>query len=308
MRGYIANTDYDWYRFLKGQPQLEEVNFWQPSGKRRFLAVEPGSPFFFKLKKPHYVIGGFGIFAGSSRLPAWLAWDSFGIANGAVDLPSVLHRIERYRPSESIHPYGDFEIGCLMISNPIFFEERDWIEQPRDWKANIVQGATYDLTQGEGRRIYDRCRLVAEAQRTEHAFAAFESDRYGNEQIIRPRLGQGTFRVAVLDAYSRACAVSQEHSLPVLEAAHIKPYAESGPHAVSNGLLLRADIHRLYDMGYVGVTPDYRFEVSRRLKDDFSNGRSYYPLHGRRIQLPADPSDRPDASLLAWRHETRFRA
>ncbi|HUG43240.1 MAG TPA: HNH endonuclease, partial [Acidobacteriota bacterium] len=140
------------------------------------------------------------------------------------------------------------------------------------------------------------------------AFAAFESDRYGNEQIIRPRLGQGTFRVAVLDAYSRACAVSQEHSLPVLEAAHIKPYAESGPHAVSNGLLLRADIHRLYDMGYVGVTPDYRFEVSRRLKDDFSNGRSYYPLHGRRIQLPTDPSDRPDASLLAWRHETRFRA
>lgn len=53
MRGYIANTDYDWYNFLKNQPHLEEVNFWQPSGGRSFRAISPGSPFFFKLSEAY---------------------------------------------------------------------------------------------------------------------------------------------------------------------------------------------------------------------------------------------------------------
>jgi len=47
------------------------VNFWQLSGSRAFRAVEPGSPFFFKLKKPHYAVTEFGFFARHSILPAW---------------------------------------------------------------------------------------------------------------------------------------------------------------------------------------------------------------------------------------------
>ena len=107
-----------------------------------------------------------------------------------------------------------------------------------------------------------------------------DSPRYGTPQLIQPRLGQGIFRVAVMDAYSRACAVTQEHSLPALEASHIQPYAKDGPHDVRNGVLLRADLHRLFDQGYVTITPEHRLEVSPRLKEDYQNGRSYYPLHG----------------------------
>jgi len=47
-------------------------------------------------------------------------------------------------------------------------------------------------------------------------------------------------------------------------------------HEVSNGLLLRSDIHRLFDAGYVTVTPDYEFKVSGRLREDFNNGETYY--------------------------------
>ena len=72
------------------------------------------------------------------------------------------------------------------------------------------------------------------------------ADRYGALQLVRPRLGQGAFRVAVTDAYDRACAVTGEHSLPVLEAAHIKPFAENGPHEVVNGVLLRAEPPRVF--------------------------------------------------------------
>jgi putative restriction endonuclease len=130
--------------------------------------------------------------------------------------------------------------------------------------------------------------------------------RYGAPQLIQPRLGQGTFRIAVTEAYGRACAVTQEHSLPALEAAHIRPYAEEGPHQVANGLLLRADLHRLFDNGYVTVSPDFRLEVGRRLREDFANGRSYYPLHGHELRPPTSPSDRPDARFLTWHREHRY--
>jgi HNH endonuclease len=67
----------------------------------------------------------------------------------------------------------------------------------------------------------------------------------------------------------------------------IQPYAKDGPHDVRNGVLLRADLHRLFDQGYVTITPEYRLEVSPRLKEDYRNGRSYYPLHGASVILRA---------------------
>lgn len=244
------------------------------------MSVE-GAPFFFKLKKPHYAVAGFGIYARNSILPAWLAWDSFGIANGAPTFRHMMERIESLRRSGGADPYGRNEIGCLMISAPVFFERDDWVRQPADWSKNIVQG----IGIGDGD----------------------EHDRYGSGVLVSPRLGQGTFRVAVIDAYDRACAVTMEHSLPALEASHIRPYGEGGAHAVTNGILMRSDLHRLFDTGYVTVTPDHRFEVSRRLRDDYENGRSYYPLHGRRIHVPGRPEDLPDQGALAWHNEARYR-
>lgn len=308
MRGYVGNTDYAWYSYLRQQPNLQEVNFWQPSGGNAFRAISPGEPFFFKLKKPYYVIAGFGFFAHHSILPAWLAWDSFGGGNGASNFDEMRRRIEHYRGIEN-DPRGQYEIGCLLISQPVFFEEGDWIRQPLDWPMNTVQGKTYDLTAGEGRRIWEEClqRVSSRSKVFEPLISEDERPRYGNPILVHPRLGQGIFRVAVTDAYGRACAVTTEHTLPILEAAHIKPFSQEGPHKVSNGLLLRSDIHKLFDCGYVTVTPEYRFEASRRLKEDFDNGRTYYALHGKQIQVPMFPANRPDPALLAWHNERIFR-
>ena len=131
--------------------------------------------------------------------------------------------------------------------------------------------------------------------------------RYGAARLVEPRLGQGTFRVAVLDAYDRACAVTGEHSLPALEAAHIRAYAQSGPHEVCNGLLLRADLHRLFDTGYITVTPELRLVVGDRLRGDYRNGRSYYPLHGAQLQVPTTRSHQPAKDFLEWHNEHTFR-
>lgn len=131
--------------------------------------------------------------------------------------------------------------------------------------------------------------------------------RYGTPQLVAPRLGQGTFRVAVTDAYGRACTVTGEHSLPALEAAHIRSYAKEGPHEVRNGLLLRADLHRLFDLGYVTVSQHLRLEVSDRLREDYSNGRSYYPLRGQALESPIRAEDRPAAEFLRWHNEQVYR-
>ena len=306
MKGYIANTDYDWYSYLREQPNLVEVNFWQPSGGSQFRAVPTGAPFFFKLKHPHYAIAGFGFLAHTSILPAWFAWDSFSGANGAPDFDTMRRRIEKYRKPERIDPHGQYPIGCLMIAQPTFFNEGEWVAQPKDWSPEIVQGKTYDLTGGEGKRVWEECRHRM-AGLLQDAMAAKEpSARYGEPVLMQPRLGQGTFRVEVTDAYGRACAVTEEHALPVLEAAHIKPYAQGGNHTVSNGLLVRSDIHALFDRGYVTVTPEHRFEVSRCLKEEFDNGKSYYPLNGKRVHLPSRDIDRPNPELLDWHNQHVF--
>lgn len=311
VRGYVASTDFDWFTFLRERQPLDEVNFWQPSG-RRFHVLSPGEPLFFKLKSPHYAIGGFGLFARHELATAKLAWDAFGDKNGAASFHEMCARIERYRPGRPRAPGKLYQVGCIMLSQPVFFADGQWVDQPTDWAPNTVSGAGYDLTEGEGRRIWEQCLersaragpLPAVAVARDGAIDA--GPRFGAPQLVRPRLGQGTFRVAVTQAYHGACAVSGEHSLPVLEAAHIKPYTADGPHDVPNGLLLRADIHRLFDAGYVTVTPGHQFEVSRRLREEWENGLPYYALQGKRIALPASPADRPDPALLRWHNEQVF--
>ena len=130
--------------------------------------------------------------------------------------------------------------------------------------------------------------------------------RFGSPTMILPRLGQGSFRVRATGTYWRRCAVTQARTLSALEAGHIKPFNESGPHKLSNGILLRSDIHRLFDTGYVTITPDYRFEVSRRVRDVYESGKGYYALNGRQLLLPAMEEFHPGREFISWRNKNRF--
>lgn len=312
-RGYFGLTDPDWYDFLSGCPRVDEVNFWQPHGNQAFRAVSPGEPFFFKLRAPAKAIAGFGFFQRFESLPAWLAWECFREMNGASDFRSMCEQLARLRKEETPLS-GDFRIGCIMISAPVFFRREEWIEPPNDWpRTGIQRGKTYhSLETGEGARIYRQCLERAKTgthywnvERSPQAPVA-EGDRFGSPLLVRPRLGQGIFSVLVRQAYGGACAVTHEHSTPVLEAAHIVPYAQGGEHQVTNGLLLRSDLHRLYDRGYVTVTPDYVFKVGDRLRDEYKNGRIYYDLQDSRIMLPQDSHLRPERELLEWHQSTVF--
>ncbi len=303
--GYIGNTDFEWYQFLSAHPEFREINFWQPSGGRGFRAISPGEPFFFRLKSPHNAIAGFGYLSRHEILPTWLAWDTFEMANGTPSFQEMTRRIARYRHAPE-DPHGENKIGCLMIVDPVFFPQGSWIREPAGWHQNTVQGQKIDLSSGEGLRISMECNLRASGG-AQLSNDGKKEERFGSPLTVHPRLGQGSFRLAVTDAYHGACAVTGEHSLPALEAAHIRSYSEGGEHEISNGLLLRSDIHRLYDKGYVTVSPDLHFEVSRKLKEDFSNGKSYYGFHGALISLPVRIEDQPNREMLAWHNQNHFK-
>jgi putative restriction endonuclease len=141
----------------------------------------------------------------------------------------------------------------------------------------------------------------------EYAPKPLDERAWAQREVVL-REGQGAFRVRVLDAYGRRCAVTGERSLPVLDAAHIQPYYGPAANHVQNGLVLRADLHRLFDGGYLTVTPEYRLEVSRRLKEEYENGKEYYRMNGLLLpNIPAAPSLKPSKTALEWHAANIFR-
>lgn len=248
------------------------------------------------------IVGG-GIFTYANTLPSSIAWDAFGEANGANSLRQVRERIVKYRSDDEDYR-GDFTIGCRILTQTFFFEEQDWIPVPKSWSPNIVSFKKYNTDELDGRRLWQS---VTGQMRQQGAIEhRSQRPRYGEPQVIRPRLGQDAFRVLVTDIYRRRCAVTRERTLPALEAAHIHPYREGGTHEPRNGLLLRGDIHRLFDAGYVTITPDLHFEVSPRIRTQFENGRDCYALHGTQVATPSQSHQRPDPEALAWHNEHRF--
>lgn len=308
MQGTIAPTDHDWYQFLISQNGVSEVNFWRPSAFRTFRAPR-FSPFLFKLKSPYNAICGYGLFARYSALPYWLAWEAFGAGNGRPSLQTMVSRIETIRRRMGFRGTAPLDhIGCIVLVTVNLFQEGEWVRQPTDWPPRNLTPMRYDLDRGEGARVWNECLArtpVSAIHESSPTRLEVEAQRHGTPRMVVPRLGQGAFRVEVMEAYGRACAITDEHSLPVLDAAHIRPYADEGPHTTSNGLLLRADIHRLFDKGYLTVGTDLRIQVSPRLRQDYANGKTYYPLHGQKARVPSCDADRPSAEYLRW-HNERF--
>jgi putative restriction endonuclease len=314
MKAYVAVTDHAWYEFLARQEDLDEVNFWQPNPwGGEFQVLDRGQPLLFKLKSPHNAIAGGGFFEHYTELPISVAWDAFGEKNGALSLDVVRQRIGRLR-RETPRPWEDYTIGCIVLVEPFFWPEEPWIRDQPGWSPQIVRGKTYDLREEAGREIWNEVRLRLESADSGQPRVAeprapqLELEGGYGEAVMRPRrIGQGTFQTVITDVYRRQCAVTRAKALPALDAAHIRPFSERPEHYVRNGLLLRSDVHRLFDVGYVTVTPDYHVEVSRQIRDDFNDGENYLRLNGSNVWVPEEEDRRPDPEVLEWHNENRFR-
>jgi putative restriction endonuclease len=304
---WVGITDRSWFGFLAGIAPVDEINFWVPSGRKPVDLV--GSPFLFKLHAPDggFIVGG-GHYAHFTRLPVRMAWDAFTVKNGAATFDEFATVLRARRPG--LDMVAD-QIGCVAIVEPFFLPRELWIQPPADWPGPVQLGKTYDTTTAIGADLWERVQLALAAFPSTIGSAvrepSYDVDRYGEPMLVKPRLGQGTFHAKIVDAYERRCVVTNERTLPVLQAAHIKPYALSGPHAPENGLLLRSDVHTLFDAGYVTITPELEFRVGTRIRAEFENGRDYYALDRRPVRLPARGNPPPAREYLEWHADTVFR-
>lgn len=309
MSVYVYPTDIDWFHFLRSRSPLDEVNFWQPGGSTLFRRLEPGELFLFRLKRPINRIAGGGVFAHASLFPLAGAWEAFGEKNGVESFSALFNAINHYRVKNGAPPATtDTPIGCIALESPFFLPEHSWIATPADYHPNLVQGKRFLFESETGRSLAEwgakQLSMLQPAAVAERPAPSM----YGDPTLIRRRIGQGAFRLIVSDAYSKRCAVTGEKTLPVLEAAHIKPVSLGGEHRIDNGLLLRSDLHKLFDLGYATVTPSGEFRVSQKLKETWMNGRVYYELDRTVIRWPTRADQRPSRSFLEWHNDTVFRS
>lgn len=311
MRFFVAVTDFKWYSFLSCKPSLDEVNFWRPSALP-FRALAPGELFLFKLHAPHNQIAGGGFFVAYLTMPLQFVWEVFGEKNGAATLDEFGQAIAKYR-REEYHPWHNPEIGCILLTEPFFFSRSEWIACPPDFASNIVTGKTYDSSEPIGRRLWNdvQDRLQRQLRRHHEDRPATVSVMHSGVQVSSAapslELGPGLFRTLVTEAYSRRCAVSGEVALPALEVTRIRRLASGRGYELRNGILLRSDLRRLWDAGYIAVEPrTLRLLVSRRIQEEFGHGSSYYALEGRFISQPSDEAARPPHDYWASHYEAVF--
>jgi len=303
---WVGITDDDWFEYLSSI-KPDEVNFWQP-GSTPPKKMKPGTLFLFKLHSPrNYIVGG-GFFVRFTTLPLFLAWEALEQKNGVKDYSSFIKIISTHRKKRKESTNSGTNIGCNILTQPFFFSEQEWIPIPGNFKLSVQRGKTYDTNEQYGVDLWDAVKdRLARIPGMKAEVEDDDYERYGSEYLTRARLGQGSFRILVTDAYHRRCAVTNEKTLPALEAAHIKDYSQSGPHRTNNGLLLRADIHRLFDDGYVTIDPDLKFIVSSRVKEQFENGKEYYRFDGKKLQnLPESLSEMPCEEFIRWHNEQRY--
>lgn len=312
---YVGITDNDWFKFLKElnkkKGSLEEVNFWIPSG-RNFVALKPGELFLFKLHSPIHKIAGGGFFVRFLRLPLSYAWYSFGEMNGVPNLLLFRKRISGYRNN----PVGDKDpiIGCVILHSPFFLNESDYIDVPEDWKRGIQQGKKYSIEKGYGKELLEAVMKVFRASQftsmnqSQQTLVKEIEANYGTPQLIFPRLGQSAFRALVADEYEQTCAITGEKLLPALEAAHIKPFSLGGPHKISNGILIRRDLHALFDRGYLAIVleknhSNYKVLISSKVSVE----SDYKKLNNSKlIIVPDNYVNKPNPEFLTWHYENIF--
>jgi putative restriction endonuclease len=311
-KGIVHTTDERWFSYFRPSDEItlvDEVNFWRPSAQSAFRALREGEPFFFRLKAPVNAIAGFGFFALQTIIPIPLAWDVFKDRNGDPDFLSFRRRIADYRSATSTSLLEP--LNCLVLRDATFLPRAMWLPWNRseDWSPNIVSFKGYSLDEHPGCLLAQLLQSAA-IRRVHETSTEYEvlppGERAMANRAVVVRQGQGIFRARLLQAYNQRCAVTAEKSMPALEAAHIQPYLGPESNHVQNGILMRADFHNLYDVGYLTITPEYRLEVSHDLREDFENGIYYYGMRGTRIRVPELIEQQPSRDALRWHNDNVF--
>lgn len=222
-----------------------------------------------------------------SDLGANLAFLTVNDANRRhYDRTRKIWRSDTGHPRDRLFRQGRMRATTYEVFRPT--QHGHWDLQPNEvgkWEAVPLPSTALGRAQAQ-----------AEEQAFEH-LPPLDSDHDGRVwtmAAIAQRQGQGAFRARVLDAYGQRCAISGCTAVAVLEAAHILPYRGEHTHRVDNGLLLRSDLHTLFDLGLLWITDQYTVSVAPAL-----NGTEYEALAGQALRLPERVEHHPNPAHLA---------
>ena len=125
------------------------------------------------------------------------------------------------------------------------------------------------------------------------AFLSKDDRRRLGSRLAAVREGQPAFRASLIAAYEGRCAITATSVIRVLEAAHISPYRGAHSNDVSNGILLRSNLHTLFDSHQLAITPQFEIELDPALQ-----GTSYWDFAGQKLRLPSKHTESPNAEAL----------
>ena len=259
---------------------------------------------------------GYSLIVGGAYIPVTREniWESIEANPQVIDAWHLATGYRMMRPEDLIwivDVYPPKAIVAVGRVKDVYETDEGYWNADLAWDLPITQalrkhpiwGTDYEQKTMSVARATDQSRRVIDQwldrRRVKGRGSKSIPDLDARQRVVRQiaqRQGQQVFRQMLLESYGQRCAITGTSAVDVLEAAHIKPYM--GPHSnvPHNGILLRADIHTLFDLGLIAVDADYTVKVSKKLE-----GTEYKACRGTTIALPEVTAHRPSVSALRAR-------
>lgn len=258
-----------------------------------------------------------------SKAKYWHIADAVHALNGSATLKNIKEWLQVNYPDVN-HGDAQQDASHLSVNSPsrhnydktrksfrsdqghprdlLFIEKRN--ETTFYTNYNVQKHGVWDLRMNAADR-WEAFRVFTAEEILEQAHKAIESDiteaihtdhdaRVRELRSVALREGQHAFRSALLTAYNNKCAITGSCVVAILEAAHIFPYRGKHTDRVDNGLLLRADIHTLFDKGLIYIDTNGYIQIDNCLLNS-----EYNELCGRKLRLPDNNRDHPHPDHLS---------
>ncbi len=285
----ISPTDIEWFKFLRTEGLNSEINFWTPT-PWNVSRLASGDKLYFMLKSPIRKIGGYGQFVEYKNMSVNDAWNKYGFKNGCTSKQELIERLDKYKASNSSDERSvtDSEIGCIVLTNAVYYDDDKFLDLDNyeiDFSRFIVKIKYYNEN--------DPLEIATQSTLKEFELLPTSIEKLKKSRLVTERKGQGNFRAIITTAYSNKCCITSETTPELLEAAHIQPYFDENSNHVKNGLLLRVDLHKLYDNGLLYIDESFKIHISSEVKSEF-----YRKLNGTKIRLPENNNLHPSKEAL----------
>lgn len=293
----VALTDGHLLENLRTGPTGKTINFWTPT-PWNIRGLQPHDRFYFLLKSPIRKIAGHGDFRRYAKMRASEAWSAYGLGNGVASLDELVKSVDHFAGmhSKNYAATADPEIGCIELSDPVFFPDDEFISP--DTIGLSIPNKVVKLKYFSGLDPIKSNRHSGVAE----SFILVDGIPERNLASRKKRVRASAFRKQILVNYNDRCCVTGVALQEILEASHIQPYINDLSNHPQNGLCLRVDLHCLFDAGLVTIDSDFRVVLSKELL-----GTAYGALHQKFIELPMDPSLRPALGALEFHMSKVFR-